>query len=277
MAEVATNVLHNVGNVLNSVNTSAHVAREWLDGLKLEQVGRLANLLEQNQADLGRFLVQDERGRNVVPFLSRLGKHMRDGQRELFTLIEDVSRYTDHIAAIIRVQQRYARTPQHQDEVSLSELVEDALRINSAGLTRHAVKVERDLTSLAPTRTDKHKVLMILVNLISNAKNAMDAVPEEQRRLRVTMAHVGDDRVRFEVRDNGVGIPPEQLTRIFQYGFTTREDGHGFGLHSSALAAQELGGSLQAHSEGPGRGATFTLELPYSPLGHEEGGERLNG
>ncbi len=168
------------------------------------------------------------------------------------------------------MQQRYARTPQHQEAVSLSELVEDALRINSAGLTRHAVKVERDLASLAPTMTDKHKVLMILVNLISNAKNAMDAVPEEQRRLLVKLVQASDDRVRFEVRDNGVGIPPELLTRIFQYGFTTREDGHGFGLHSSALAAQELGGSLQAHSEGPERGATFTLELPYHPDGEQQ-------
>jgi C4-dicarboxylate-specific signal transduction histidine kinase len=114
--------------------------------------------------------------------------------------------------------------------------------------------------------TDKHKVLMILVNLISNAKYAMDDIPVEQRRLSVRLERSGTDRVRIEVHDNGHDIAPEMLTRIFQYGFSTRKEGHGFGLHSSALAAQELGGSLTAHSGGPGQGATFTLELPYQSI-----------
>ncbi|WP_343211089.1 ATP-binding protein [Archangium violaceum] len=108
---------------------------------------------------------------------------------------------------------------------------------------------------------------MILVNLISNVKYAMDETPAEQRILTVTLDTPVADRVRIEVRDNGMGISQGMLTRIFQYGFTTRrDDGHGFGLHSSSLAAQELGGSLTVHSEGPGRGATFTLELPYQPI-----------
>jgi signal transduction histidine kinase len=114
--------------------------------------------------------------------------------------------------------------------------------------------------------TDKHKVLMILVNLISNAKYAMDETPAEQRILTVKLDVAGTDRVRIAIQDNGMGIPEEMLTRIFQYGFTTRKEGHGFGLHSSAVTAQELGGSLTVHSDGPGRGATFTLELPYQPI-----------
>jgi C4-dicarboxylate-specific signal transduction histidine kinase len=111
--------------------------------------------------------------------------------------------------------------------------------------------------------TDKHKLLLILVNLISNAKYAMAATPPDERRLTVRLAATSAERFRLEVQDQGMGIAPEMLTRIFQYGFTTRAEGHGFGLHSSALAAQELGGSLTAHSAGPGTGATFTLELPY--------------
>jgi C4-dicarboxylate-specific signal transduction histidine kinase len=127
------------------------------------------------------------------------------------------------------------------------------------------VKVERQLSAVPPVMTDKHKVLMILVNLISNSKYALDAAPAEQRCLTLRLEAPTAERVRVEVRDNGMGIAQELLTSIFQHGFTTREDGHGFGLHSSALAAQELGGTLTAHSEGPGRGATFTLELPCAP------------
>ncbi len=264
-AEVATSVLHNVGNVLNSVHTSAILARERLVGLQVEDVGHLAHLLEERRNDLATFLTQDERGRNVMPFLSGLGQHLREECHEAVSLLDEVGRYTEHIGTIVKLQQNYTRTPRLNEPANLAELLEDALRINSAGLTRHEVKVVRNLSPVSPIVTDKHMVLMILVNLISNAKYAMDGAPAEQRCLTLRMEAPAADRVRIEVCDNGMGIAQELLTRIFQHGFTTREEGHGFGLHSSALAAQELGGTLTAHSDGPGRGATFTLELPCTP------------
>ncbi|MDY7228696.1 ATP-binding protein [Hyalangium rubrum] len=265
-AEIATNVLHNVGNVLNSVHTSAQIAAERLAALKIDSVERVASLFDEHQGDLVTFLTQDERGRKSLSFLSRLAKFMQVERQEIQILLGDVGRHTEHIGAIVKLQQQYARVPQRLVEpVLLSELVEDALRINQAALGRHSVKVARDLVNVPPVLTEKHKVLMILVNLISNAKYAMDSVSEDERLLTVALTPTGDDRIRIEVRDNGMGIAPEMLTRIFQYGFTTRQEGHGFGLHSSALAAQELGGSLLAHSDGPGKGATFTLELPSAP------------
>ncbi|WP_257460205.1 sensor histidine kinase [Archangium lipolyticum] len=265
MAEIATNVLHNVGNVLNSVYTSTQVAKERLGRARFEQVGRVAGLLQSNQDDLATFLSRDERGRHILPFLDKLGQHLVEERQGILSLLDDVSRYTEHIGDIVKVQQDYARTPRMHEPVLLPELVEDALRINSAGLTQHHVRVEKHLAALPPVLTDKHKALMILVNLISNARYALDAVSPDERRLTVRLETHAAERFRLEVRDNGMGIEPEMLTRIFQYGFTTREEGHGFGLHSSALAAQELGGSLTAHSDGPGRGATFTLELPFQP------------
>ncbi|ATB40121.1 sensor histidine kinase [Cystobacter fuscus] len=268
MAEIATNVLHNVGNVLNSIYTSAQLAKERVAELRLEHVGRIALLLQERQSDLGTFLTQDTRGRNVMPLLSKLGQNLLDERQQITSLLEEVGRYTEHVGDIVKVQQNYARTPRMHESVQLADLVEDALRINSAGLTRHQVKVVRHLAALPPMLTDKNKTLMILVNLVSNAKYAMDGVPPAERMLRVELAPAESDRVRIQVHDNGMGIAPEMLTRIFQYGFTTREEGHGFGLHSSAIAAQEMGGSLTVHSNGPGHGATFTLELPYLP--HQE-------
>ena len=263
MAEIATTVLHNVGNVLNSVQTAAMLARERVTALKLEQVGRVAGLLEQHRDNLGHFLTQTERGRMAMPFLTQLSQNLVDERKELLSLLEDVNRYTEHIGSVVKLQQNYARLPRLHEPVLLEELVQDALRINAAGLSRHHVQVEQHLNAVPLVHTDKNKVLMILVNLISNAKYALDASPQEERRLTVRLEPPVGDRLRVEVRDTGVGIAPEMLTRIFQYGFTTREEGHGFGLHSSALAAQELGGALTVHSEGVGRGATFVLELPY--------------
>ncbi|HEY0096169.1 MAG TPA: ATP-binding protein, partial [Archangium sp.] len=262
MAEIATNVLHNVGNVLNSVYTSSQLARDRVGGLRLEHVSKVATLLEEHQENLTTFVTQDARGRNVMPFLNKLGQNLLKERQEILTLLEDVGRYTEHIGDIVKVQQNHARTPRMNEPVHLTALVDDAMRINAAALTRHQVKVLRQLDSLPPVMTDKHKTLMILVNLVSNAKYAMDSVPLNERVLTVKLETPTTDRVRIEIHDNGMGIAPELLTRIFQYGFTTREEGHGFGLHSSALAAQELEGSLKVHSEGPGKGATFTLEMP---------------
>ncbi|WNG31750.1 HAMP domain-containing protein [Cystobacter fuscus] len=268
MAEIATNVLHNVGNVLNSVYTAAQLARERMNGMKLEQVGRVAHLLQEHQGELTTFVAQDPRGRHLLPFLDKLGQNLLDERGHMLELLGDIGRYTEHIGDIVKVQQNHARMPRLQETVSLPELVEDALRINAAGLSRHQVKVERQWASLPSVLTDKHKVLMILVNLFSNAKYAMDGVPPEERLLAVKLElAAAADRIRIEVRDTGMGIAPEQLTRIFQYGFTTRQEGHGFGLHSSALAAQEMGGSLTVRSEGAGHGATFVLELPLNPAG----------
>jgi signal transduction histidine kinase len=114
-------------------------------------------------------------------------------------------------------------------------------------------------------------VLQILVNLISNAIYAMRALPGRQHclTLRVGLAEAMEGWMCLQVQDTGVGIKSEHLTRIFAQGFTTKKDGHGFGLHSSALAAKLLGGALRAHSPGEGQGATFTLEVPVKPVeGH---------
>jgi signal transduction histidine kinase len=187
MAEIATNVLHNVGNVLNSVQTAAMLARERVTALKLEQVGRVAGLLEQHRDNLGHFLTQTERGRMAMPFLTQLSQNLVDERKELLSLLEDVNRYTEHIGSVVKLQQNYARLPRLHEPVLLEELVQDALRINAAGLSRHHVQVEQHLNAVPLVHTDKNKVLMILVNLISNAKYALDASPQEERRLTVRL------------------------------------------------------------------------------------------
>jgi C4-dicarboxylate-specific signal transduction histidine kinase len=110
----------------------------------------------------------------------------------------------------------------------------------------------------------RQKVMQILVNLMRNATESLESSAAGERQLRVGLRVVGPERVRFEVQDNGAGITAENLTRIFGFGFTTKKDGHGFGLHSSAVSAREMGGTLTAESEGLNRGAKFVLELPFT-------------
>jgi C4-dicarboxylate-specific signal transduction histidine kinase len=180
----------------------------------------------------------------------------------IFSELESLRKNVEHIKSIVVMQQNYAKVFGSSEPIKPAELVEDALRMHSGALVRHEVRVVREYQQNLPEITvDKHKLLQILVNLISNAKKACDESLHPQRLLTVRIAN-GEGRLKISIIDNGVGIAPENLTRIFNHGFTTRKDGHGFGLHSGALAAKEMGGALIAHSDGYGKGAQFTIELP---------------
>ena len=266
MAEVATSVLHNVGNVLNSVTTSAGVLVDHLRASKISGVERVANLLAEHQADLAGFLAQDKRGSQVPGYLKTLAGHLAEEQKLLLTELRELCKNIDHIKEIVAMQQSYARVAGVVERLSMADLVEDALRMHNAGLARHHVRVVRNLDPSVEIQVDKHKVIQILINLITNAKHALGDATVEDKVLTVSAHHAGT-LARVSVQDNGVGVLPENLTRIFSHGFTTRSEGHGFGLHAGALAAREMGGSLTVHSDGPGHGATFTLELPLQPPG----------
>lgn len=183
--------------------------------------------------------------------------------------LRELGNNVNHVKTIVAMQQSYAGVAGVAELVSPAEMLEDALRINSVTLKKHGIEVVRDYADLPRVQTDKSKLLQILVNLVTNGKDALREAAEPQRRLTARVrkgCDDGEERVFFEVVNNGVGIPGDNLTRIFSHGFTTKKHGHGFGLHSSANAAKELGGTLAAYSDGPGRGATFVLELPYQPM-----------
>jgi signal transduction histidine kinase len=267
MAEVATGVLHNVGNVLNSVNVSASLVAERLNASKSDGVARLARLLKEQGDGLARFLTEDGRGRTVPAYLEQLAAHLDQERAEAGKELAILMMNVEHINEIVAMQQNYARALGVVETVALADLVEDALKIHGGAYARRGINLVRDFEPLTSVSVDKHKVLQILVNLIQNAEHACDESAGPEKRVTIRLRASGPDRVRIEVTDTGVGIAPKNLTRIFSQGFTTRKGGHGFGLHSGALAAQELGGTLTVHSDGPGHGATFTLELPLSPGG----------
>jgi signal transduction histidine kinase len=262
MAEIATNVLHNVGNVLNSVNTSTGLVVENLRKSKVSSLARVVVLLKQHANDLGEFITRDPRGRLIPEHLSRLSENLLADQEAAVAEMDSLRRNIEHIKEIVVMQQDYARVGGVREMINLVSLVEDSLRMNAGALGRHAVEVTREFEEVPPMNVEKHKILQILVNLVRNAKYACDDSGREDKRMIVRVAR-GESWVRISVIDNGVGIPPENLARVFNHGFTTRKGGHGFGLHSGALAAKEMGGSLTVHSDGPGRGSAFTLELPF--------------
>jgi PAS domain S-box-containing protein len=261
MAEIATNVLHNVGNVLNSVNVSTGLVVESVKRSKTSSLARVVVLLQEHAHDLGAFITNDSRGKHLPAYLAQLSDLLLAEQEINVRELDSLRRNVEHIKEIVAMQQNYATFGGVKEMINVANLVEDSLRLNEDALGRQSVKVIREFEAVPPLNVEKHKILQILVNVLRNAKHACQDSECADKQITVRVA-IGDGRIRISVIDNGVGIPPENLTRIFNHGFTTRKGGHGFGLHSGALAAKEMDGSLTVQSAGPGQGATFTLELP---------------
>ena len=264
MAEVATGVLHNVGNVLNSVNVSAGLVVEKLRRSKVSKLGKAAALLTARNGDLGDYLTHDPSGQKLPGYLTKLSQYLVEENTQLLSEVDLLARNIEHIKEVVAVQQSYAKVSGVFENLQAEQLVEDSIAMNIGAFERHGVTLERKFSPSPAVRVDRHRVLQILINLLRNAKYALDDVQRIDKRITVSIAPVGEKSVHVVVKDNGIGISPENLALVFSHGFTTRENGHGFGLHSGALAAQEMGGSLRAESLGVRRGATFTLELPVA-------------
>jgi signal transduction histidine kinase/integral membrane sensor domain MASE1 len=261
MSEVASNVLHSVGNVLTSAVISLETMYRAVGSSRVGRLKQATALLLEHREHLADFLAPGARGNHLPDYLSAVADELMGEQTRMLEDMDALGRHIEHIRAIVQVQQNYARTALMPEECDLAQLIDDALRIQLAALQRHGVSVRRNLSPVPRLKVDKHKVLQILVNLIGNAKDALDAVPEGSRNLSVRLTAQGK-LACIQVMDDGRGIAPEIRDRLFVHGFTTRKDGHGFGLHTSALAAQLLGGRLMLESEGLGKGAVATLELP---------------
>jgi len=268
MAEVATGVLHNVGNILTSINVSAGLIQKLVQKSSVKKLQQTAALLSQHRPDMGAYLTHDPKGQNIPEYLTLLGESLVQEHETVAGEAQELVRNVEHINQVIQTQQTIAHSSGgHREPVEVQDLMEQALLVNTASLDRHQIDVFREYTEGPQLITDPHQVLQILVNLISNAKYAVSAQEGESGRLTLGISWIEGKKgtaVQFQVQDNGLGIKHEHLTRIFAQGFTTKKEGHGFGLHMSALSAKILGGTLTVHSDGEGQGATFTLELPVN-------------
>jgi PAS domain S-box-containing protein len=264
MADMATGVLHNIGNVLNSVNISGETIDRTLKGSKLSGLLKANELLRAHQAHVGEFLTNDAKGKMLPNYLLTVGDVLTGEKetllKETHTLMEKVNLMKD----IIRTQQSYAKSGFYQEDAALADVVDDALRLQQGSLERHGVRIEK-VYSVQPTLAlQKTKFIHVLTNLIKNAGEAMadNDLHNKPKLLRLVIEAVGETDVGVRISDNGCGIAKENLNMVFNHGFTTKTEGHGFGLHSCANAMTEMHGSISVSSEGPGLGASFTLTLP---------------
>lgn len=263
MSEVATGVLHNVGNALTSINVATACMAESLRKSNAGTLSKVVALFQQHESDLAHFLASDPKGKQIPRYLAQLGVRLIREQESVLKELAQLQKSVEHIKTMVSIQQNFAKMSGIVETIKVSDVVEDVLGVTGRAFSTGAVQVCREIDSDLFITVEKHKLLQILVNLVRNAKQACEGVETKEKKLTIR-ARNNSGRICIAVRDTGVGISAENLNRIFTHGFTTKTDGHGFGLHSCSMAAQEMGGSLRVQSDGIGKGATFTLELPSS-------------
>lgn len=263
MAEIATSVLHNVGNLLNSAMTSSSVIREAVSHSKVNTLTRLADLLRTRPEGFLEFVRSDPRGQKLPDFINEIAAALMDEHKLVADKLQVLAESQEQIRQIIALQQSYAGVAGVKDGVHLPGLIEDATRLFIESFKKHDIVISYDFEQDLPEiNVEKHKLLQILINLLTNARDATKGRNREDRRILIAVTSHSPSTVAIKLTDNGVGISPEVQARIFNYGFTTKTGGHGFGLHGCANLAREMGGTLAASSPGPEQGATFTLTLP---------------
>ncbi|TDU64039.1 PAS domain-containing protein [Prosthecobacter fusiformis] len=264
MAEIATGVLHNVGNVLNSLNVGAKLLAERLKKSRMDKLCQATQLVKDNLPDNPDFFTNDKRGQVLPGYLVDLSAYLRDEQNRLDATVSDMIERIEHIRDMIMLQQSHSTVRTLWEPLDLVTVIEDALRLETdVHIAHQQIQVERHFADLPPIYSARGLLLQILVNLLANACQAMGDRPVAERKLTLRIVPVGNEKINITVEDTGCGIHPRNLTNIFTQGFTTKTDGHGFGLHHACLLAQDLGGVLRAESDGLGKGARFTLEVPY--------------
>jgi signal transduction histidine kinase len=261
-ADVATAVLHSVGNLLNSMNVSAGLVVDRLSRSRLHGLPKVMGLIAQHRGRLDEFLDHDPRGQKLPEYCAQLAEAVERDHGAARAELDSLTRQIELIKAVIEVQHEQGPPTGVLETVEVSALVDDALEAHAAACGGDAIEIERRIADLPPPTLDRYKVLQILGVLLANARDAVLASDPGQRRIAVHVRRDGERALEIAVEDNGCGIEPENLERIFGLGYTTKPGRHGTRLHFSACAAREMHGTLVARSRGVGQGAEFVLALP---------------
>ncbi len=262
LSEVATGVLHTVGNVINSINVSADTIIDRLTDARLDRLDETISQLGLASPDLGESPSKSPRTRQLLQYLSLVSENLKDQHLEIACEVQLMRKSVTHISEVVSMQQSYARVSGAAERFSVTEVCDRAIRIQQADLDKHEIEVVRDYQDLPDVCSEPHKILQIIVDLISNAKFAVQHSRSIGGKIVISISLNEKNSLTITVQDNGMGISPENQKQIFQHGFTTRPGGNGFGLHNSILAAHELNGALECFSNGAGQGARFELTLP---------------
>lgn len=261
-AEVSTSVLHNVGNILNSVNVTVNLLIEKLHSTKTVNLKKIVTLYHQHTQDLANFITSDPKGRHIFSYLEKLTDYLEKEQSEFLTELKMLDKNVNNIKNVIIRQQSLSKVGIIRELYSPKEIIDEAIQICSDFLLVDQINVIRDYEMQENILGDPSMLQQIMVNLIRNSRDALVKKGNNFERQIIIRLLNKSKSIEIQVTDNGIGMDSKTLEKIFTFGFTTKEHGHGFGLHSSWLIAKSMNGLITANSDGINQGSTFTLIAP---------------
>ncbi|MEL6903839.1 MAG: ATP-binding protein, partial [Planctomycetota bacterium] len=266
MSDVSMGVVHSAGNILNSVNVSTKLLSKEIGAIGVEDLRAMITELEKHKDDLGRYVSEDPNGQFFIPFLLAMTETLDDMRARCIVELESVEHGVAHVIDLIRSQEKYAIGASVVEETNIGDVIDMAVNVAMLANERSSeIVVDRSYDQLRDVHVDRHKLTSILINIVSNAIEALLAEGVEERRLELSVYPMTDDLFVVEVTDSGIGIASEHLDLIFNASFSTKEDSSGQGLHTTANLCKELGIAIGAVSDGVGLGTTLKLRVPYMP------------
>jgi signal transduction histidine kinase len=260
-ADIAASVLHNVGNILNSVSTSVDTTSRILKNNNLSRLHSANALLREHMASLADFIQNDPRGVKLMHYYLQLGEVLEHDVQQISHNCRRAGTLISSANDVIHAQQQYATAGIEAQPDNLVELLEGVLSLLEISLARHDITLQKNFSPVAPVIVQKQQFIHIVLNILKNARESLQLSAVKDKCIQLTIEQRDTTRVTLTIADNGVGIAPHHLQKIFSFGFTTKKDGHGFGMHACANYMQQMGGSISVHSDGETRGAAFTLSF----------------
>ncbi len=268
MSEVATSMLHNIGNVLNSANTTTELVKEELANVVYERLPAIAELLSKNKSNLTDYLAADETGKKIPEYIIALSNRITESNNHMRSEIDSLLTHLHHISEITSMHKPLSGVSGVKAKLKLSQAIDEALAICNIGIKNSNIKLTKNIKEDITLVSDKHKLIQIIINLVKNAVESLSACTTLKDKEIIISTFRDEEFITLSVKDNGLGIDSETLKQLFKFGFTTKKDGHGFGLHGSALTAKELNAQLTADSSGAMHGAEFVLKIrAATPVG----------
>jgi C4-dicarboxylate-specific signal transduction histidine kinase len=264
MSQVATNVIHNVGNILNTVNVSVETLLNKLKNSEYENLIKCIDMINEHIDDLSTYLIKDSKGSLLPEYIRNVSQVLQNQKEDFKSEMLFIHKNVQTINRIIAAQQSLTGHSGDEQSIGVQEIIEDTLKICSDDIIKNNIIIKRDYHDLTSVCINKIKLLQILINLLCNARDALIESSVKEKIISISLSTLGDNKFCIKISDNGIGITSENLKNIFTFGFTTKNMGHGFGLHSCLNSVLEMKGELKAESEGLNKGACFVLELPMN-------------
>lgn len=261
MAEIATGILHNVGNVLNSVKVSSQFLKERVEDSKVKGLKKAVNLFKEHEHDLGSYITSDERGKMLPKYLIKLVETLKEEQDIYLEELINLNTGISHVEEIVAVQQDYAGVSGVTEKILLTKMMDDVVKMYRDSFRTNKIEVYNNYSKVSPVLIEKGKLMQVFVNILKNAKESLIMKSEGDKVITINISEDKESQ-NVEIIDNGVGINEEDLESIFLYGFSTKEHSKGFGLHTSALTVAEFNGKIFANSDGKDKGSKFTIIIP---------------